>query len=230
MGWIICILGWQEETIDLLSPATYFVSVNISCLQYNPTRHGLVSFFSYIMDMLSGQVRDSFLKEKKILQGCHDDTCSVVATVCSVSPCRASWNSPGCSMATTHIPRWILLASPTMSRWRICSPHSSTSFSAYCGSCGGESSATCHKQPYSAPDAAASLESLFFNISSCLLPIPRSVYCLKHSLVSEDASFGSYSNKVFAGWDFGLIQHTAVELRQKSIRYELRVRAAEKCQ
>uniref|UniRef100_A0A8D2L977 Transmembrane channel-like protein n=1 Tax=Varanus komodoensis TaxID=61221 RepID=A0A8D2L977_VARKO len=61
------------------------------------------------------------------------------------------------------------------------------------------------------------------NIST-LPSLPRSIHCLKRSLVSEDASFGSYSNKVFAGWDFGLMQDRMVELRHKSIRYELRVR------
>uniref|UniRef100_A0A670K3X6 Transmembrane channel-like protein n=1 Tax=Podarcis muralis TaxID=64176 RepID=A0A670K3X6_PODMU len=57
-----------------------------------------------------------------------------------------------------------------------------------------------------------------------LLPtFRRSVYCLKRSLVSEDASLGSYSNKVFAGWDFGLVEHKAAQLKHKSIRYELRM-------
>uniref|UniRef100_A0A8D2L9J7 Transmembrane channel-like protein n=1 Tax=Varanus komodoensis TaxID=61221 RepID=A0A8D2L9J7_VARKO len=60
------------------------------------------------------------------------------------------------------------------------------------------------------------------NIST-LPSLPRSIHCLKRSLVSEDASFGSYSNKVFAGWDFGLMQDRMVELRHKSIRYELRM-------
>uniref|UniRef100_A0A8D2LA99 Transmembrane channel-like protein n=1 Tax=Varanus komodoensis TaxID=61221 RepID=A0A8D2LA99_VARKO len=67
------------------------------------------------------------------------------------------------------------------------------------------------------------LTALFYLLFCLAWIVQRSIHCLKRSLVSEDASFGSYSNKVFAGWDFGLMQDRMVELRHKSIRYELRM-------
>ncbi|XP_066486461.1 transmembrane channel-like protein 4 [Tiliqua scincoides] len=129
-------------------------SVNASCLQYNPTRQGLVNYFSYIMDLLSGQ---DFMELSYLFYGYYQ--------------------------------------------------HSAVDFIGF---------------SYNVP-LAYLLTALFYLLFCLMWIVWRSVYCLKHSLVSEDASLGSYSNKVFASWDFGLIQHTAVELRQKSIRYELRM-------
>ncbi|KAL7977443.1 hypothetical protein Chor_009392 [Crotalus horridus] len=57
-----------------------------------------------------------------------------------------------------------------------------------------------------------------------------SVLCLKQSLVSEDTSLALYSNKIFAGWDFSLMQDKMVQLKHKSIRYELRTDSPEKSQ
>ncbi|XP_060112340.1 transmembrane channel-like protein 4 isoform X2 [Heteronotia binoei] len=139
-------LNWTSHTSN--------TSVNASCLHYNPAVYGLVSFFSYIMDLLSGQ---GFMELTYLFYGKYQNS--------AVDFVNFSYNVP-----------------------------------------------------------LAYLLTAFFYLLFCLIWIVRrSVYSLKHSLVSEDASLGSYSNKIFAGWDFGLMQPSAVQLRHKSIRYELRM-------
>uniref|UniRef100_A0A6J0U615 Transmembrane channel-like protein n=1 Tax=Pogona vitticeps TaxID=103695 RepID=A0A6J0U615_9SAUR len=128
--------------------------VNVSCLHYNPTPQGLVSYPSYIMDLLSGK---GFIEQTYLFYGYYKNS--------AVNFVGFSYNIP----------------------------------------------------------LAYLLTALFYLLFCLSLIVRRSVYCLKHSLVSEDASLGSYSNKVFAGWDFGLMQQKMVQLRQKSIRYELRM-------
>ncbi|XP_053114798.1 transmembrane channel-like protein 4 isoform X2 [Hemicordylus capensis] len=129
-------------------------SVNASCLNYNPSPQGLVTYFSLIMDLLSGQ---GFIELTYLFYGYYQNS--------AVDFMNFSYNIP-----------------------------------------------------------LAYLLTAFFYLHFCLSwIIRRSVYCLKRSLVSEDASLGSYSNKVFAGWDFALSQKGVVELRHKSIRYELQM-------
>ncbi|KAJ7313988.1 hypothetical protein JRQ81_005846 [Phrynocephalus forsythii] len=128
--------------------------VNVSCLRYSPTPQGLVSYPSYVMDLLSGK---GFIEQTYLFYGYYKNS--------AVNFVGFSYNIP-----------------------------------------------------------LAYLLTAFFYLLFCLsLIVRRSVYCLKRSLVSEDASLGSYSNKVFAGWDFGLMQQKMVQLRHKSIRYELRM-------
>ncbi|XP_008115447.1 transmembrane channel-like protein 4 [Anolis carolinensis] len=129
-------------------------SVNESCLRYDPSPKGLVSYFSYIMNLLSGQ---GFMELTYLFYGYYQNS--------AVDFVGFSYNVP-----------------------------------------------------------LAYLLTVFFYLLFCLAWIVRrSVYCLKRSLVSEDASFGSYSDKVFAGWDFGLMQEKMVKLRHRSIRYELKM-------
>ncbi|XP_077170953.1 voltage-gated chloride channel TMC4 [Paroedura picta] len=139
-------LNWTSRTSN--------TSVNATCLNYNPSIYGLVSYFSYIMDLLSGK---GFMEFTYLFYGHYQNS--------AVDFAAFSYNVP-----------------------------------------------------------LAYLLTAFFYLLFCLIWIvQRSVYCLKRSLVSEDASLGSYSDKVFAGWDFGLMQPNAVELKHKSIRYELRM-------
>ncbi|XP_060137622.1 transmembrane channel-like protein 4 isoform X3 [Zootoca vivipara] len=128
--------------------------VNEACLTYNPSPRGLVSFFSYIMDLLSGK---SFMELTYLFYGYYQNS--------AVNFVGFSYNCP----------------------------------------------------------LAYVLTALFYLHFSLTWIVRRSVYCLKRSLVSEDASLGSYSNKVFAGWDFGLVEHRAAQLKHNSIRYELRM-------
>ncbi|XP_042328755.1 transmembrane channel-like protein 4 [Sceloporus undulatus] len=128
--------------------------VNATCLHYNPSPQGLVSYFSYIMDLLSGQ---GFMELTYMFYGYYQNS--------AVDFVGFSYNVP-----------------------------------------------------------LAYLLTVLFYLLFCLAWIVRrSVYSLKRSLVSEDASLGSYSDKIFAGWDFGLMQEKMVQLRHKSIRYELRM-------
>ncbi|XP_048373487.1 transmembrane channel-like protein 4 isoform X1 [Sphaerodactylus townsendi] len=139
-------LNWTRHTSN--------TSANASCLHYDPTSHGLISYFSYIMDLLSGK---GFMELTYLFYGYYQNS--------AVDFASFSYNVP-----------------------------------------------------------LAYLLTGFFYLLFCLIWIVhRSVYCLKHSLVSEDTSFGSYSNKVFAGWDFGLMQTSAVQLKHKSICYDLRM-------
>ncbi|XP_062992966.1 transmembrane channel-like protein 4 [Elgaria multicarinata webbii] len=139
--------------------------VNASCLHYNPTPQGLVSYFSYVMDLLSGK---GFIELTYLFYGYYQ--------------------------------------------------HSAVDFVGF---------------SYNVP-LAYLLTALFYLLFCLVWIVQRSIYLLKRSLVSEDASLGSYSNKVFAGWDFGLVQGRMVELKHKSIRYELRMdleeEALRKCQ
>ncbi|CAI5790808.1 channel 4 isoform X1 [Podarcis lilfordi] len=128
--------------------------VNEACLAYNPTPRGLVSFFSYLMDLLSGK---SFMELTYLFYGYYQNS--------AVDFVGFSYNCP----------------------------------------------------------LAYVLTALFYLHFSLMWIVRRSVYCLKRSLVSEDASLGSYSNKVFAGWDFGLVERKAAQLKHNSIRYELRM-------
>uniref|UniRef100_A0A8D0GT45 Transmembrane channel-like protein n=1 Tax=Sphenodon punctatus TaxID=8508 RepID=A0A8D0GT45_SPHPU len=133
-------------------------AVNASCLHYNPNPQGLVSYFTYIMDLLSGK---GFMELTYLFYGYYKN--SVVDFV------GFSYNIPLAYLLTT-------------------------------------------------------LFYLFF----CLLwVVRRSVQRLRHSLVTEDGSLGTYSEKIFAGWDFGLTQRQVVELRKKSICYELKLELEE---
>ncbi|XP_007438867.1 transmembrane channel-like protein 4 isoform X2 [Python bivittatus] len=128
--------------------------VNALCQQYNPNPQGLVSYFSYIMDLLSGK---GFIEQTYLFYGYYPNL--------AVSFVSFSYDIPLAYLLTT----------------------------------------------------------LFYLLFCLAWIVRRSVLCLKQSLVSEDTSLASYSNKVFAGWDFCLMQKNMVQLKHKSIRYELRM-------
>ncbi|TFJ97302.1 C-type lectin domain family 12 member B-like [Platysternon megacephalum] len=113
-----------------------------NCLQYDPTKHGLVSYFTYLMDLLSGTLTYLFY-------GYYQNS--------AVDFVGFSYNIP-----------------------------------------------------------LAYLLSVLGYFSVCLLWIV-------HRLVSENGALNSYSNKVFAGWDFCLGPGTAVHMKHNSLRYELRM-------
>uniref|UniRef100_A0A8C6VSZ5 Transmembrane channel-like protein n=1 Tax=Naja naja TaxID=35670 RepID=A0A8C6VSZ5_NAJNA len=115
------------------------------CQKYNPIPQGLVSYFSYIMDLLSGK---GFIEQTYLFYGYYPNM--------AVRFVNFAYDIPLAYLLTT-----------------------------------------------------------FFYLLSVL--------CLQQSLVSEDTSLASYSNKVFAGWDFSLMQDNMVQLKHKSIRYELRM-------
>ncbi|XP_074872090.1 voltage-gated chloride channel TMC4 isoform X1 [Carettochelys insculpta] len=129
-------------------------TVNSSCLHYDPIDRGLVSYFTYIMDLLSGT---GFMELTYLFYGYYQN--SAVAFV------GFSYNIP-----------------------------------------------------------LAYLLSVLGYFSFCLFWIVRrAVHLLKRSLVSENGALSTYSNKVFAGWDFCLTRSTAVYLKHNSLRYELRM-------
>ncbi|XP_074872091.1 voltage-gated chloride channel TMC4 isoform X2 [Carettochelys insculpta] len=132
----------------------HHIEVNSSCLHYDPIDRGLVSYFTYIMDLLSGT---GFMELTYLFYGYYQN--SAVAFV------GFSYNIP-----------------------------------------------------------LAYLLSVLGYFSFCLFWIVRrAVHLLKRSLVSENGALSTYSNKVFAGWDFCLTRSTAVYLKHNSLRYELRM-------
>ncbi|KAM3822469.1 voltage-gated chloride channel TMC4 isoform 2-T2 [Vipera latastei] len=139
-------LNWTSQTNSSL--------VNAVCQKYNPVPQGLVSYFSYIMDLLSGK---GFIEQTYLFYGYY--------------------------------------------------PNMAASFVNFA---------------YDIP-LAYLLTTLFYLLFCLAWIVQRSVVCLKQSLVSEDTSLALYSNKIFAGWDFSLMQDNMVMLKHKSIRYELRM-------
>uniref|UniRef100_A0A2D4KZ74 Transmembrane channel-like protein n=2 Tax=Micrurus paraensis TaxID=1970185 RepID=A0A2D4KZ74_9SAUR len=139
-------LNWTSQVNSSL--------VKALCQKYNPIPQGLVSYFSYIMDLLSGK---GFIEQTYLFYGYYPNM--------AVRFVNFAYDIPLAYLLTT-----------------------------------------------------------FFYLLFCLVWIvQRSILCLKQSLVSEDTSLASYSNKVFAGWDFSLMQDNMVQLKHKSIRYELRM-------
>ncbi|XP_053865970.1 transmembrane channel-like protein 4 isoform X1 [Malaclemys terrapin pileata] len=129
-------------------------STVISCLQYDPTTRGLVSYFTYLMDLLSGT---GFMELTYLFYGYYQNS--------AVDFVGFSYNIP-----------------------------------------------------------LAYLLSMLGYFSVCLLWIVhRAVHLLKRSLVSENGALSTYSNKVFAGWDFCLGPGAAVHIKHSSLRYELRM-------
>ncbi|KAM9113470.1 voltage-gated chloride channel TMC4 isoform 2-T2 [Pangshura tecta] len=125
-----------------------------SCLQYDPTKRGLVSYFTYLMDLLSGT---GFMELTYLFYGYYQNS--------AVHFVGFSYNIP-----------------------------------------------------------LAYLLSILGYFSICLLWIVRrAVHLLKRSLVSENRALNTYSNKVFAGWDFCLEPGTATHMKHNSLRYELRM-------
>ncbi|KAM7134375.1 voltage-gated chloride channel TMC4 isoform 2-T2 [Macrochelys suwanniensis] len=129
-------------------------TVNSSCLQYDPSVRGLVSYFTYLLDLLSGT---GFMELTHLFYGYYQNS--------AVDFVGFSYNIP-----------------------------------------------------------LAYLLSMLGYFSVCLLWIVRrAVHLLKRSLVSENGALSTYSNKVFAGWDFCLAPGTAVHMKHTSLRYELRM-------
>ncbi|KAM4016963.1 voltage-gated chloride channel TMC4 [Anomaloglossus baeobatrachus] len=65
--------------------------------------------------------------------------------------------------------------------------------------------------------------TLIYFLLSLLWVVIRSVQGFKQSLVTEDSSMANYTDKVLAGWDFCIKDEKIIKLRQRSIRYELKV-------
>ncbi|XP_039190997.1 transmembrane channel-like protein 4 isoform X1 [Crotalus tigris] len=139
-------LNWTSQANSSL--------VNALCQKYNPVPQGLVSYFSYIMDLLSGK---GFIEQTYLFYGYYPNM--------AVSFVNFAYDIPLAYLLTT----------------------------------------------------------LFYLLFCLAWIVQRSVLCLKQSLVSEDTSLALYSNKIFAGWDFSLMQDKMVQLKHKSIRYELRM-------
>ncbi|KAM7134377.1 voltage-gated chloride channel TMC4 isoform 4-T4 [Macrochelys suwanniensis] len=132
----------------------HHIGVNSSCLQYDPSVRGLVSYFTYLLDLLSGT---GFMELTHLFYGYYQNS--------AVDFVGFSYNIP-----------------------------------------------------------LAYLLSMLGYFSVCLLWIVRrAVHLLKRSLVSENGALSTYSNKVFAGWDFCLAPGTAVHMKHTSLRYELRM-------
>ena len=49
----------------------------------------------------------------------------------------------------------------------------------------------------------------------------------KINLIRSEEHFQSYCNKIFAGWDFCITNRSMADLKHSSLRYELRVSAAQ---
>ncbi|MEE6482899.1 hypothetical protein FKM82_013381 [Ascaphus truei] len=75
---------------------------------------------------------------------------------------------------------------------------------------------------YNIPLAYLTTTLLYF-LLILVWTVIRSVRGFKQSLLNEDASLSNYSNKVFAGWDFCMSDQNIIQLKQKGIRYELKV-------
>ncbi|XP_063798935.1 transmembrane channel-like protein 4 isoform X2 [Pseudophryne corroboree] len=67
------------------------------------------------------------------------------------------------------------------------------------------------------------ITTLIYFLLSLLWTVVRSVQGFKQSLVTQDASMTSYTDKVFAGWDFCMKDEKIIMLKQKSIQHELKV-------
>ncbi|XP_075047095.1 voltage-gated chloride channel TMC4 [Mixophyes fleayi] len=65
--------------------------------------------------------------------------------------------------------------------------------------------------------------TLIYFLLSLFWTVVRSVNGFKEKLVTEDASMTSYTDKVFAGWDFFMRDEKIILLKKKSIQYELKV-------
>ncbi|XP_073427136.1 voltage-gated chloride channel TMC4 [Dendrobates tinctorius] len=65
--------------------------------------------------------------------------------------------------------------------------------------------------------------TLIYFLLSLLWIVIRSVQGFKQSLVTEDSSMTNYTHKVLAGWDFCLKDEKIIKLKQRSIRYELKI-------
>ncbi|MBZ3878466.1 Transmembrane channel-like protein 7 [Sciurus carolinensis] len=57
---------------------------------------------------------------------------------------------------------------------------------------------------------------------SLLWIVKRSVEGFKINLIRSEEHFQSYCNKIFAGWDFCITNHSMADLKHSSLRYELR--------
>ncbi|KAM6155470.1 transmembrane channel-like protein 7 [Rhynchocyon petersi] len=57
---------------------------------------------------------------------------------------------------------------------------------------------------------------------SLLWIVKRSVEGFKINLIRSEEHFQSYCNKIFAGWDFCITNHSTAQLKHSSLRYELR--------
>ncbi|KAM5132164.1 voltage-gated chloride channel TMC4 [Mantella aurantiaca] len=67
------------------------------------------------------------------------------------------------------------------------------------------------------------LTTLVYFLLSLVWTVVRSVQGFKQSLVAEDSSMTSYTDKVFSGWDFCIKDEKIIKLKQRSILYELKV-------
>ncbi|XP_018421586.1 PREDICTED: transmembrane channel-like protein 4 [Nanorana parkeri] len=65
--------------------------------------------------------------------------------------------------------------------------------------------------------------TMAYFLLSLVWTVVRSVQGFKQSLVAEDSSMSSYTDKVFSGWDFCIKDKKVIKLKQKSILYELKV-------
>nr|XP_014346664.1 PREDICTED: transmembrane channel-like protein 4 [Latimeria chalumnae] len=142
-------------TVDLQGWTLLNTTESGNCSLYNPTQEGLVSFYTYIMDLLSGT---GFLELSYLFYGYYKDTDVGLTTA-------FSYNIP----------------------------------------------------------LAYLLTSLFYLLVSLIWLVRRSVQGFKLNLVSSDEALTNYSNKVFAGWDFCIIQEKATQLKHNSIHYELQM-------
>ncbi|KAJ1131529.1 hypothetical protein NDU88_009865 [Pleurodeles waltl] len=138
-------LGQENGTINNGGP---------NCTRYDPAPQGLVSYHTYVMDLLTGM---GFMELTYMFYGFYKST--------AVKLMDFSYNIPLAYLITT----------------------------------------------------------LFYFLLSLAWIVARSVSGLKHSLVNEDSSFSSYSNKVFASWDFCMMNERIIYQKQRSILYELRM-------
>ncbi|XP_072012922.1 voltage-gated chloride channel TMC4 [Engystomops pustulosus] len=65
--------------------------------------------------------------------------------------------------------------------------------------------------------------TLAYFLLSLLWTVIRSVQGFKQSLITDDSSVNNYTDKVLAAWDFCIKDEKIITLKQRSIRYELKV-------
>ncbi|XP_053308223.1 transmembrane channel-like protein 4 [Spea bombifrons] len=65
--------------------------------------------------------------------------------------------------------------------------------------------------------------TLFYFLLSLVWTVIRFAQSFRQSMLTEDATASSYTNKVFAGWDFCLKDQKTIKLKKNSILYELKV-------
>ncbi|KAM9299062.1 voltage-gated chloride channel TMC4 [Gastrophryne carolinensis] len=65
--------------------------------------------------------------------------------------------------------------------------------------------------------------TLIYFLLSLVWAVKRSVQGFKESLITQDSAMHSYTDKVFASWDFCIKNEKIIKLKQKSILYELKV-------